>query len=47
VRPQLPREMYKVICSDCGNDCEVPFKPTQGRSVYCKICYSKRLPKNS
>ncbi|MCL2712917.1 MAG: hypothetical protein FWD37_06590 [Methanomassiliicoccaceae archaeon] len=39
-----PREMHKTTCSDCGNECEVPFKPTQGRPVYCKECYSKHAP---
>jgi CxxC-x17-CxxC domain-containing protein len=37
-----PREMHKAICSECKNDCEVPFKPTQGKPVYCKECFSKR-----
>ncbi len=37
-----PREMHKVICSDCGAETEVPFKPIEGRPVYCKECYSKR-----
>jgi len=23
-----PREMHKVTCSDCGEEAEVPFKPT-------------------
>jgi len=36
-----PREMHKAICADCKQDCEVPFKPTQGKPVYCKECYSK------
>ena len=36
-----PREMHKAICSDCKKECEVPFKPTEGRSVYCKDCYPK------
>ncbi len=36
-----PREMHKVICSDCGQDCEVPFKPMKDRPVYCKECYPK------
>ncbi len=35
------REMHKATCADCGNECEVPFKPTEGRPVYCKECYSK------
>ncbi len=33
-----PREMHKVICSDCGVETEVPFKPTEGRPVYCREC---------
>ena len=39
--PREPREMHKAVCSDCKNDCEVPFKPTEGKAVYCKECYSK------
>ncbi len=37
-----PREMHKVTCSECGRECEVPFKPTEGKPVYCKECYSKK-----
>jgi CxxC-x17-CxxC domain-containing protein len=37
-----PREMHKAVCADCGKECEVPFKPTEGRPVYCKECFSKR-----
>ncbi|MDI3473936.1 MAG: hypothetical protein PWR30_259 [Candidatus Woesearchaeota archaeon] len=36
-----PRKMYKAICSDCGKECEVPFKPTAGKPVYCRDCYQK------
>ncbi len=36
-----PREMHKVVCSDCGAETEVPFKPIEGRPVYCKECYAK------
>ncbi len=39
-----PREMHKATCSDCGNECEVPFKPADGKPVYCKDCYRKRKP---
>lgn len=35
------RTMYKATCSDCGKECEVPFKPTEGRPVYCRECYRK------
>lgn len=36
-----PREMHKATCADCGQECEVPFKPTEGRPVYCRQCYPK------
>ena len=36
-----PREMHKATCSDCGQECEVPFKPAQGRPVYCRDCFQK------
>ncbi|MFB0557623.1 MAG: CxxC-x17-CxxC domain-containing protein [Candidatus Bathyarchaeia archaeon] len=39
-----PREMHKIICSDCGEEGEVPFKPTEGRPVYCRECYQKHRP---
>lgn len=37
-----PREMHKAVCSECKKECEVPFKPTEGKPVYCKDCFSKR-----
>lgn len=36
------RSFTKAICADCNQECEVPFKPTGGRPVYCKECFSKR-----
>ena len=36
------RSFTRVICSDCGKECEVPFKPSGGRPVYCKECFAKR-----
>jgi CxxC-x17-CxxC domain-containing protein len=40
-----PREMHKAVCSECNQECEVPFKPTQGKPVYCKECFQKRKPR--
>ena len=37
-----PREMHKATCAECGKECEVPFKPTQGRDVFCQDCFKKR-----
>ena len=39
------REMHKTKCNDCGNECEVPFKPIEGRPVYCRDCYRKHKPR--
>ncbi|MFC1576812.1 CxxC-x17-CxxC domain-containing protein [Candidatus Omnitrophota bacterium] len=36
------RTFTRVICSDCKKECEIPFKPSGGRPVYCKECFSKR-----
>lgn len=36
------REMHKAICADCGEECEVPFKPSGDRPVYCRECFRKR-----
>jgi len=36
------RKMYKAKCSECGAECEVPFKPIEGREVFCKDCFRKK-----
>lgn len=36
------RSFTQVICSDCNKECEVPFKPSGDRPVYCKECFAKR-----
>jgi len=36
-----PREMFKTVCSNCGKECEVPFRPTNGKPVYCSDCFEK------
>ena len=37
-----PREMHKAVCAECKKECDVPFKPSGDRPVYCKECFSKR-----
>lgn len=36
------RTLHRAICADCKKECEVPFKPSGERPVYCKDCFSKR-----
>ncbi len=35
-------QMYEAICDECGQKCEVPFKPTGDKPVYCSNCFTKR-----
>ncbi|NHJ33773.1 MAG: hypothetical protein FK732_13015 [Asgard group archaeon] len=39
-----PRKMQKSVCAECGKNCEVPFRPTGVRPVYCTECWIKRRP---
>ena len=36
-----PRQMFPVVCGDCGKDTEVPFEPRGDRPVYCSDCFRK------
>ena len=33
------RKMYEATCSKCGEPCEVPFKPSGDKPVYCDECF--------
>ncbi|HPT08582.1 MAG TPA: hypothetical protein PLE28_02720 [bacterium] len=35
-------EMHEAICADCGQRCEVPFRPSSDKPVYCSNCFEKR-----
>ncbi len=36
--PPIKKKGNLVICSDCGTQTIVPFKPKKDRPVYCKEC---------
>jgi CxxC-x17-CxxC domain-containing protein len=38
-RSGAPREMFDATCSNCGKDAKVPFRPTNGKPVYCSDCF--------
>jgi len=38
------QDMHKAVCSDCGEECQVPFEPNPYRPVYCRNCWEKRNP---
>ena len=37
-----PRVETKTTCSQCGKETTVPFRPTQGRPVFCRECFQQR-----
>jgi CxxC-x17-CxxC domain-containing protein len=38
-RSSAPREMFAATCSSCGKEAKVPFRPTNGKPVYCSDCF--------
>lgn len=35
-------ESFPATCSECHNDCEVPFRPSNDKPVYCSNCFGKK-----
>jgi len=34
--------MHQAVCDACHKNCEVPFKPTGDKPIFCSDCFSKR-----
>lgn len=37
-----PVQMHQAVCDNCGKNCEVPFRPTSGKPVYCSNCFGEK-----
>jgi len=35
-------EMHTVICDKCGEECQVPFKPSSDKPIYCEACFRSK-----
>ncbi len=35
------RQMFAAVCSTCGAQTQVPFKPDPAKPVYCRDCFKK------
>ena len=35
-------EMHDAICSNCGKECKVPFRPTGDKPVLCSDCFRQK-----
>ncbi|MBU2566632.1 hypothetical protein KKG46_03675 [Patescibacteria group bacterium] len=33
------KPMFSVVCAECGDKCQVPFRPTGDRPVLCNECF--------
>ena len=33
--------MHKAVCDSCKKDCEVPFRPSGDKPIYCSDCFGK------
>ena len=40
-------EMHKAVCDECGKNCEVPFKPTGDKPLFCSDCFRNKGDNNS
>lgn len=40
-RDSGPKQMHRVECDKCGKSCEVPFRPTGDKPVYCSDCFRR------
>ncbi len=38
------RPSYGAVCAACGVETTVPFRPRGDRPVYCRSCYSSKVP---
>jgi CxxC-x17-CxxC domain-containing protein len=41
-RDQERSQMHTATCDECHKQCEVPFRPTGEKPVYCRECFAKR-----
>jgi CxxC-x17-CxxC domain-containing protein len=32
----------RATCSQCGKETTIPFKPTQGRPIFCRECFVQK-----
>lgn len=35
-------QMHDAVCDQCGEDCEVPFRPSGSKPVYCSRCFDQQ-----
>lgn len=38
------RPSFEAVCAECGVTTTLPFRPRGDRPVYCRTCYTARVP---
>jgi CxxC-x17-CxxC domain-containing protein len=41
-RDRGPVTMHQAVCDQCGKECEVPFRPSGDKPVYCNACFGAK-----
>ncbi len=41
-KPPFDKQLFKATCASCGNPCEVPFRPSGEKPVYCRDCFRRQ-----
>ena len=39
-------QLFSAVCSECTNKCEVPFRPSPDKPVYCSACFGMKKSAN-
>lgn len=42
-----PVQMHQATCDNCKQSCEVPFRPTSGKPVFCSNCFGNNRDSDS
>ncbi len=42
-----PVEMHQAVCDSCRKNCEVPFRPTSGKPIFCSDCFQSNRGSDS
>lgn len=36
------RQMFNAVCDNCGDKCQLPFMPREGKEVLCSKCFEEK-----
>jgi len=39
-------EMHDAICDKCGDECQVPFRPSSNKPIFCSRCFAEQNGEN-